>query len=182
MSNFSTSRNVRSIIRLPILHCKSLQLKGFVPVLVLLRMIDSDSDSDIYSRRPLFWAPVDGEALGPHRSTTCCGELSTGNVLPRLSSTASCSYSALLVNIAAAFRVQYNSAVQRLAKHCWTDLGSAEGNVQICGVLSCCVFQDYRSRVLASEMAYATGVGILFLITSHCRCAVISLSLCFSDD
>jgi len=57
-----------SIIRLPILHCKPLQLKGFVPVLVLLRM--TNSDSDIHSRRPLFWAPADGEALGPNLQST----------------------------------------------------------------------------------------------------------------
>jgi hypothetical protein len=55
-----TTRNI--IIRLPILRCKPLQPKGIVPVLVLLRM--TDSDSDIHSRRPLFWVPVDGRSFG----------------------------------------------------------------------------------------------------------------------
>jgi len=143
-----------SIIRLPILHCKPLQLKGFVPVLVLLRM--TNSDSDIHSRRPLFWAPADGEALAPNlQSTTVNWRLGYASktelhgVMQLLGSAGNhhCSVS---------YAVQ-----QRLAKH-WTDLGSAEGNVQICGALSCCVFQDYRSRGLASKMAYVTAAGLFF--------------------
>ena len=50
-------QSVHNIVRLPILHCNPLQPKGFVPVLVLLRM--AASDSDIHSRRPLFWVPVE---------------------------------------------------------------------------------------------------------------------------
>jgi hypothetical protein len=124
-----TTRNI--IIRLPILRCKPLQPKGIVPVLVLLRM--TDSDSDIHSRRPLFWVPVDGRSFGtpPLKQVRgCrCGELSTGGVLPRLSSTESFNYSDLLVTIAATFRVRHNSAVQRLAKHSRTSLGSAGGSI-----------------------------------------------------
>lgn len=84
-------------------------------------------------------------------------------LLPRLSSTASCSYSDLLVNIVAAFRVRCNSAVQRLAKHSRTGLGSADSLKEeyiFVGFSHAVLFQDYRSHVLAPEMAYVTGVEL----------------------